>query len=60
MLGTSDGEFVCGVEVYNLWYGVKGRAVLSQHILTVFTLGELHVHEALTASVKYKTKQRMY
>lgn len=49
VLGTSHWEFVCGVEVYHLWDGVKGRAVLSQHILAVFTLSELHVHEALAA-----------
>lgn len=54
MLSTSDREFMCGVEVYHLWDGVKGGAVLSQDILAVFTLGELHVHETLTASVKTK------
>lgn len=54
VLGTSDREFVCGVEVYHLWDGVKWRAVLSQHVLAVFTLGELHVHETLTASMGTK------
>ena len=51
MLGTSDGEFVRGVEVDDFWDGVKVRAVLSQHVLAVFILGELHVHETLAAPV---------
>ena len=54
MLGTSDWEFVCGVEVDDLWDGVKGRAVLSQHILAIFILCELHVHETLAAPVGKK------
>lgn len=54
MLGTSDWEFVCGVEVDDLWDGVKGRAVLSQHILAIFILCELHVHETLAAPVGEK------
>lgn len=54
VLSTSDREFVIGVVVYHLWYGIKGRAVLPQHILTVFTPGELHVHETLTTSVNEK------
>lgn len=54
MLGTSDREFVCGVEVDDLWDGVKRRAVLSQHILAIFILCELHVHETLTAPVQTK------
>ncbi len=49
VLGTSDREFVRGVEVDDFWDGVKGRAVLSQHVLAVFALGELHVHETLAA-----------
>ena len=46
---TSDREFMCGVEMDDLWDGVKGRAVLSQHVLPVFALSQLHVHEALVA-----------
>lgn len=49
VLGPSDRQFVRGVEVDDFWDGVKGRAVLSQHVLAVFTLGELHVHETLAA-----------
>lgn len=49
VLGTSNREFVCGVEVDDFWDGVKGRAVLSQHVLSVFALSELHVHETLAA-----------
>lgn len=60
MLSTSDGEFVCGVEVYHLWDGVKGGAVLSQHILAVFTLSELHVHETLAAPGKKGETRRTY
>lgn len=52
MLGASDRELVRGVKVDSLWNGVKRRAVLSQHVLPVFTPGELHVHETLTAPVK--------
>lgn len=54
MLGASDRKFVCGVEVDDFWDGVKGRAVLSQHVLAVFILGELHVHETLAAPVRKK------
>lgn len=57
MLGTSDREFVCGVKVDDLWDGVKGRAVLSQHVLAVFILCELHVHETLAAPVGGKKKE---
>lgn len=57
MLGTSDWEFVCGVEVDDLWDGVKGWAVLPQHIFAVFTLSELHVHEALTAPVNKEEEE---
>lgn len=46
---TSDREFMGGVEVDDLWDGVKGRAVLSQHVLPVFARSQLHVHEALAA-----------
>lgn len=35
VLGAPDGEFVCGVEVDDLWDGVKWRAVLSQDVLPV-------------------------
>lgn len=35
MLGAPDGEFVCGVEVDDLWDGVKRRAVLSQDVFPV-------------------------
>lgn len=56
MLGTSDGEFVRGVEVDDFWDGVKVRAVLSQHVLAVFIPGEFHVHETLAAPVGRKEK----
>lgn len=49
MFCTSDREFMRGVEMDDLWDGVKGRAVLSQHVLPVFALSQLHVHEALAA-----------
>lgn len=55
VLGTSDWEFVCGVEVDDFWDGVKRSAVLSQHVLAIFALGELHVHETLAAPVRNKT-----
>lgn len=51
VLGAPDGEFVCGVEVDDLWDGVKRRAVLSQDVLPVLQMGELHMHEALAAPV---------
>lgn len=35
VLGAPDGEFVCGVEVDDLWDGVKRRAVLSQDVFAV-------------------------
>lgn len=35
VLGAPDGEFVCGVEVDDLWDGVKRRAVLSQDVFPV-------------------------
>lgn len=49
MLGPSYGKSVIGVEVNQFWYGVERGAVLTQHVLAVFTLGELHVHETLAA-----------
>lgn len=49
VLGAPDGEFVCGVEVDDLWDGVKRGAVLSQDVLPVLQMGELHMHEALAA-----------
>lgn len=52
VLSTSDWEFVRGVKVDDLWDGVKGWAVLSQNILTIFTPSELHVHETLAAPVR--------
>lgn len=39
VLGTPNGEFMCGVEVDDFWDGVKGWAILSQYVLAVFTLG---------------------
>lgn len=57
MLGASDRELVIGVEVDDFWDGVKGRAVLSQHVLAVFITGDLHVHETLAAPVG-RTAQR--
>lgn len=47
---------MCGVEMDDLWDGVKGRAVLSQHVLPVFTLSQLHVHEALAAPARENTR----
>lgn len=49
VLGSSDGQLVCGVEMDDLWDGREGGAVLPQHVTAVCGLGELHVHEALTA-----------
>lgn len=57
MLGASDREFVCCVEVDDFRDGVEGRAVLSQHVLAVFALGELHVHETLAAPERKRKKQ---
>lgn len=57
VLGASDREFVCCVEVDDFRDGVEGRAVLSQHVLAVFALGELHVHETLAAPER-KRKNR--
>lgn len=59
MLGASDREFVCGVEVDDFWDGVKGGAVLSQHVLAVFILRELHVHETLAAPVRWKQEEQI-
>ncbi len=57
VLGTSDREFVRGIEVDDLWDGFKGRAVLSQHVLAIFTLAELHVHETLAAPGREKQEE---
>lgn len=57
MLCSTDGEFMCGVEMDDLWDSLKGRAVLSQHVLAVFTLGELHVHKSLAAPVRNKEEE---
>lgn len=57
VLGSAYRKFVCGVKMDDLWDGVERRAVLSQHVLAIFTLGELHVHEALAAPVGTKREQ---
>lgn len=49
VLGSSDGQLVCGVVMDDLWDGGEGGAVLPQHVTAVCGLAELHVHEALTA-----------
>lgn len=49
MLGSSDRQLVGGVIVDYLGDGGEGGAVLPQHEAAVSRLGELHVHEALTA-----------
>lgn len=49
MLGATDGELVRGVEVHQFGDGVERRAVVSQHVLAVFALRELDVHETLAA-----------
>jgi len=59
MLGASDREFVCGVEVDDFWDGVKGRAVLAQHVLAVFIPGEPDVHETLAAPVGRRREERV-
>lgn len=41
----------------DFWDGVKGRAILAQDVLAIFTLGELHVHETLAAPVRKKKKE---
>lgn len=56
VLRTTDLEFVCGIEVDDFRDRVKGRTVLSKHVLAVFTLGELHVHETLAAPGGIKRK----
>lgn len=58
VLGASDREFVCCVEVDDFRYGVEGRAVLSQHVLAVFALGELHVHETLAAPERKRKEKK--
>lgn len=49
VLGSSDGQLVCGVVMDDLGNGGEGGAVLPQHVTAIYRLGELHVHEALTA-----------
>lgn len=49
VLGSSDGQLVCGVVMNDLGDGEEGGAVLPQNVTAVCGLGELHVHEALTA-----------
>lgn len=49
VLGSSDRQLVCGVVVNDLGDGEEGGAVLPQHVTAICGLGELHVHEALTA-----------
>lgn len=49
VLSSSDRQLVCGVVVDDLGDGGEGRAVLAEHIAAICGLGELHVHEALTA-----------
>ena len=56
VLSTTDLEFVCGIEVDDFRDRVKGRTVLSKHVLAVFTLSELHVHEPLAAPGGRKRK----
>lgn len=57
MLGAADRQLVRGVKVDQLRDGVERRAVLTQHELAVFALGELHVHEALAASGREQTPE---
>lgn len=49
VLGSSDRQLVCGVVMNDLGDGEEGGAVLPQNVTAVRRLGELHVHEALTA-----------
>lgn len=49
VLSSSDRQLVCGVVVDDLGDGGEGRAVLAENITAICGLGELHVHEALTA-----------
>lgn len=49
VLGSSDRQLVCGVVMNDLGDGEEGGAVLPQHVMANCRLGELHVHEALTA-----------
>lgn len=58
MFGPTDREFMGGVEMDDLRDGVKRGAVLSQHVLPVFALSQLHVHEALAAPVRGETQER--
>lgn len=56
VLGSSDGQFVCGVVVDDLGDGAERRTVFTENVAAVCGLGELHVHEALTTPDR-KTKQ---
>lgn len=56
MFSSFDGKLVCGVIVDNFRDGLERRAVLTQNVAAVFTLGELHVHETLTAPKTEKNK----
>lgn len=49
VLGPPDREFVRSIKVDDLGDGVKWRAVLSKHVLSIFAPCELHVHETLAA-----------
>lgn len=49
VLGSTDRELVCGVKMDDLRDSVEWGAVLTQDVLSVFALGELHVHKALAA-----------
>lgn len=49
VFSSSDWQLVCSVVVDDLRDGGERGAVLPQNITSVFTLSELHMHEALTA-----------
>lgn len=49
MLGSTDGQLVCGVVMDDFRDGVERRTVLAQDELSFTRLRELHVHEPVTA-----------
>lgn len=54
VLSSSDRQPVCSVVVDDLRYRGEGGAVLPKNVTSIFTLSELHMHEALTAPGRKK------
>lgn len=49
---ASNGQFVGGVVVNDLWYCREWWAILPKDKTAICKLSELHMHEALTAPVR--------